>query len=63
MVFRGALGVPNFFVTSLCARNCIPAKKSLAILKTAELEFFRIFGANKSRLGVFRDALGVPNFL
>ena len=42
-VFRGALGVPNFFVVSLCARNCIPAIKLLAISKTAKLEFFSYF--------------------
>ena len=36
-VFRGALRVPNFFVASLCARNCIPAINLLAISKTAEL--------------------------
>ena len=42
-MFRGALGVPNFFVAGLCARNCIPAIKLLAISKTAKLEFFSYF--------------------
>ena len=60
--FRGALGVPNFFVSSLCDRNCIPAIKLLAISKTAKLEFFGIFAINKGSLGVFRGGLGVPNF-
>ena len=46
----------------LCARNGIPTIKLLAISKTAKLEFFRIFGINKGSLGVFRGALGVPNF-
>ena len=32
-VFRGDLGVPNFFVASLCARNFIPSIKLLAISK------------------------------
>ena len=30
-VFRGALGVPNFFIVSMCAINCIPAIELLAI--------------------------------
>ena len=34
----------------------------MAISKTAKLEFFRTFGANKRRLGVFRGALRVPDF-
>ena len=36
-MFRGALGVPNFFVASLRARNCISAIKLLAILKMVKL--------------------------
>ena len=39
-VFRGALRVPNFFVTSLCVRNCIPVIKLLAISKTVEIDIF-----------------------
>ena len=42
-VLRGALRVPNFFVASLRARNCIPAIKLLAISKTVKLEFFSYF--------------------
>ena len=42
-VFRGALRVPNFFVASLGARNCIPTIKLSTILKTAKLEFFSFF--------------------
>ena len=61
-MFRGALGVPNFFVANLCAKNCIPAIKLLAISKTAKLEFFRIFAINKGSLGVSRGVLAVPNF-
>ena len=46
-VFRGDLGVPNCFVISRRARNCIPTKKKkkkkLAISKTAKIEFFFVF--------------------
>ena len=42
-MFRGALRVPNFFVDSLCARNCIPTVKLLAITKTAKLELSFVF--------------------
>ena len=45
-VFHGALGLPNFFVTGQCAKNCISAIKLLAISKIAKLEFFRTFGPN-----------------
>ena len=41
--FRGALRVPNFVLASLCARNCIPAKKLLAVSKMAKLEFLFVF--------------------
>ena len=58
-MFRGALGVPNFFVTSLFARNCIQSIKLLAISKTAKLEFFSYFW---SKLWYISRALGVPNF-
>ena len=61
-VIRGALGVPNFYIASLCARNYIPAIKLLAISKTAKLGFSRISGINKGILGVFRGALRVPNY-
>ena len=40
MVFHGALGVPNFFVNGLCARNRIPVIKLLATSKTDELDFY-----------------------
>ena len=59
-MFHGTCIVANFFIAGLCARNCIPAIKLLAISKTARLEFFRIFAINK---GVFRGALGFPIFL
>ena len=51
-VFRGTCIVANFFIVSLRARNCIPAIKLLAISKTAKLELFRIFAANKGSFGV-----------
>ena len=50
-VFRGALGVPIFVVVSLCARNCIPPIKLLAILITAELEFFSFFDMRNGAVG------------
>ena len=50
-VFRGALRVPNFFVPSLRAINCIPIIKSLAISKTAKLEFFSFFHMRKGVVG------------
>ena len=61
-VFRGTCIVANSFTASLCARNCNPGLKLLAIAKTAKLEFFRVFGTSKGSFGVFRGALGVPNF-
>ena len=42
-VFRGALGVPNYFVASLCAGNCISTTKLLAISKTAQFEIMFVF--------------------
>ena len=48
-VFRGALWIPNFFLASQCARNCIPAIKLLAISKTNEVNFFYDF---RGRFGV-----------
>ena len=42
-VFAGALRVPNFFVTSLCVRNCIPTIKLLAISKSSKIEFVSYF--------------------
>ena len=60
--FRGALRVPNFFVVTLCARNCISTIKLLAMSKTAKTELFLYFGNNKGNLGGVRDALGVPNY-
>ena len=48
-VIRCALRVPNYFVASLCVRNCIPTIKLLAISKTAKLEFFCKF---RRRMGV-----------
>ena len=63
-VFGGTLRVPNFFITSLCARNCVPAIKLLAISKTAKLEFFLVFLEQiRVVLGVFRGALRFTNFL
>ena len=56
-VFRGALGVPNFFVASLCARNCITAIKLSAISKTDELHVFCDF---RGRMGVVER---VPRYL
>ena len=50
-VLSGTCIVANFFIVSLCARNCIPVIKLLAISKTAKLVFFRIFGANKGSFG------------
>ena len=50
-VFRGTFIVANFLTYSLCATNGIPVIKLLAISKTAKLEFFRIFGANKGSFG------------
>ena len=38
--FRDALRVANFFLAILCARNCIPTIKLLAISKTAKIDFF-----------------------
>ena len=62
-MFRGALRFPNFFVTSLSVRNCIPTIKLLAISKTSKIEIFRIFRVNKGSLGAFCGALTVRNFL
>ena len=53
-MFRGTGIVANIFIASLCARNCIPAIKLLAISKTAKLDFFCFFGANRGGFG------GVP---
>ena len=50
-VFLGALRVPNFFVASLFARNCISAIKLLAFLKTVKLEFFSFFDMRKGVVG------------
>ena len=62
-VFRGALRVPNFFVDSTLARNGIPAKKLLAISKTAKLDFFLLFLEQiRVVLGVFRGTCIVANF-
>ena len=62
-MFCGGLKFPNFFVGSLCARNCIPTIKLLAVPKTAKLEFiWRIFGINNCSLEVYRGALRVSNF-
>ena len=62
-MFRGAFRVHNFFVASLCTRNCIPTIKLLAISKTAKLEYFREFLEQiRVVLGVVRGALRVPNF-
>ena len=61
-MFRGALGVPNFFVASLCARNCIPKIKLLVISKTAILEFFVFLEQIRVVLGVFRGTCIVANF-
>ena len=38
-MFRDTCIVANFFVATLCARNCIPAIKLLAVSKIAKLEF------------------------
>ena len=46
-VFRGALGVSNFFVTSLCAKNCIPAIKLLCDLKNGDIRIFLSYFRNK----------------
>ena len=63
-VFRGALRVPNFYVASLCVRNCILTIKLLAISKTAKLEFlFRIFRINKGSLGCSAVLWGFSIFL
>ena len=35
--------VSQFFIASLCARNCIPTIKLWAISKTAKLEFLFVF--------------------
>ena len=61
-VFRGALRVPNFFVVSLRARNCIPAIKLLAISKTDQVDFFAIFEGQWAWLNVFRGTCIVANF-
>ena len=61
-MFGGALGVPNFFGASLCARNCIPAIKLLAISKMAKLDFFCILEKIRVVLEVFHGALRVINF-
>ena len=62
-VFRGTCIVANFFTASLCARNCIPRIKLLAISKTAKLEFFFVFLEQiRAVLGLFRGVLRVPNF-
>ena len=50
-MFRGALGVPNFFVASMCARNRIPAITLLAFLKTVKLEFFYFFDMGEGVVG------------
>ena len=62
VVFRGNCIVANFFVASLCARNCIPAIKLLAISKTAEVDFFAIFDGEWGCLNVFRGTCIVANF-
>ena len=50
-MFRGTCIVATFFIVSLCARNCTPSIKLLAISETAKLELFRLFGANKGSFG------------
>ena len=42
-VFRGTCIIANFFIVSLCASNGIPARKLLAISKTAKLDIFSYF--------------------
>ena len=54
-VFRGDWRVPNFFIACVCARNCIPAIKLLAISKTAKLEVFSYCRSKYGLLG------GVPH--
>ena len=38
-----ALNVMNFYVATVCARNCIPIIKLLAFSKTAKLDFSFVF--------------------
>ena len=59
-LFRGALGVANFFVSTSHARNYIPLIKFSAMPEAAKLEFFCNFRAKEGGWGVFRGALGVP---
>ena len=62
-MFRGTCIVANFFVASLCARNCVPTIKLLAISKTVKLEFSLVFLEQiRVVLVLFRGALWVPNF-
>ena len=61
-VFRGACIVANFFTASLCARNCIPGIKLLAISKTDEVDFFAVFEGEWGCLNVFRGTCIVANF-
>ena len=61
-MFRGTCIVANFFIVSLCARNCTPAIELLAISKTAILELFSFLEQIRAVLGVFRGTFIVANF-
>ena len=61
-MFRGTSFVANFCIASLCARNCIPTIKLLAISETAKLEFFCILEKIRVVLEVLHGALRVTNF-
>ena len=56
-MFRNTCIVANLFTASLCARNCIPEIKLLAISKTDEVDFFLDF---RGRMGVVDR---VPRYL
>ena len=62
-VYHGTFIVANFFIASLCARNCILGIKLLAISRTTKLDFFRIFEANKGNLRRSAVLASLPIFL
>ena len=61
-MFHDTCIVVNFFIVSLCARNCTPAIKLLVISKTAKLELFSFLEQIRAVLEVFRGTCIVANF-
>ena len=49
----------QYFVARLCARNCIPIKKLLAMSETDQLDFFATFSYILERMAVVKRCSAV----